>query len=121
MCSFFFFNETATTEIYTLSLHDALPISSRARLALLECGCRRTEPAERRCRVRCCVHLGRARLCISRQLSMPPYGAMRIPTSGGCWPGLLSGRHGRPRRSPSLRPCACKRPTSCSQIKEGDG
>src|SRR5256885_5662958 len=25
---FFFFNDTATTEIYTLSLHDALPISS---------------------------------------------------------------------------------------------
>src|SRR3712207_7195532 len=27
--SFFFFNDTATTEIYTLSLHDALPISGR--------------------------------------------------------------------------------------------
>src|SRR2546430_5464086 len=27
MCFFFFFNDTATTEIYTLSLHDALPIS----------------------------------------------------------------------------------------------
>src|SRR2546426_10819301 len=26
---FFFFNDTATTEIYTLSLHDALPISTR--------------------------------------------------------------------------------------------
>src|SRR5712672_4552138 len=25
-CVFFFFNDTATTEIYTLSLHDALPI-----------------------------------------------------------------------------------------------
>ena len=25
-CCFFFFNDTATTEIYTLSLHDALPI-----------------------------------------------------------------------------------------------
>src|SRR2546430_12789316 len=33
---FFFFNDTATTEIYTLSLHDALPISratARRRLA----------------------------------------------------------------------------------------
>src|SRR3712207_7526791 len=28
---FFFFNDTATTEIYTLSLHDALPISRPAR------------------------------------------------------------------------------------------
>src|SRR2546426_2506025 len=27
MCRVFFFNDTATTEIYTLSLHDALPIS----------------------------------------------------------------------------------------------
>src|SRR5256885_7022340 len=27
---FFFFNDTATTEIYTLSLHDALPISRRS-------------------------------------------------------------------------------------------
>src|SRR5260221_8059259 len=30
-CTFFFFNDTATTEIYTLSLHDALPISIRSR------------------------------------------------------------------------------------------
>src|SRR3989442_7597246 len=28
---FFFFNDTATTEIYTLSLHDALPISAPGR------------------------------------------------------------------------------------------
>src|SRR2546428_2361542 len=28
-CVFFFFNDTATTEIYTLSLHDALPICRR--------------------------------------------------------------------------------------------
>src|SRR5689334_25267045 len=28
---FFFFNDTATTEIYTLSLHDALPIFDRLR------------------------------------------------------------------------------------------
>jgi len=29
LCYCFFFNDTATTEIYTLSLHDALPISLR--------------------------------------------------------------------------------------------
>src|SRR2546425_3973229 len=29
---FFFFNDTATTEIYTLSLHDALPISIAGRV-----------------------------------------------------------------------------------------
>src|SRR5260370_11664822 len=37
---FFFFNDTATTEIYTLSLHDALPISSTS-----------PRPAARRSRV----------------------------------------------------------------------
>src|SRR3712207_8283908 len=31
---FFFFNDTATTEIYTLSLHDALPICGRRQEAL---------------------------------------------------------------------------------------
>src|SRR5260370_23009443 len=31
----FFFNDTATTEIYTLSLHDALPISGSAALAAI--------------------------------------------------------------------------------------
>src|SRR2546430_10420285 len=33
MSFFFFFNDTATTEIYTLSLHDALPISIQKELA----------------------------------------------------------------------------------------
>src|SRR2546422_6429301 len=32
LSSFFFFNDTATTEIYTLSLHDALPILTAAEL-----------------------------------------------------------------------------------------
>src|SRR2546430_4755976 len=39
---FFFFNDTATTEIYTLSLHDALPIY-RARITYAE---RRSDMAE---------------------------------------------------------------------------
>src|SRR5207249_10759961 len=48
----FFFNATATTEIYTLSLHDALPISSEGSLArrpknrvktsMLSTGCKMT-------------------------------------------------------------------------------
>src|SRR5437867_9793536 len=33
--TFFFFNDTATTEIYTLSLHDALPIFRRSASACL--------------------------------------------------------------------------------------
>src|SRR2546430_10048667 len=43
LINFFFFNDTATTEIYTLSLHDALPIcrrsSSCVRSAGSCCGC----------------------------------------------------------------------------------
>src|SRR5256885_8307353 len=47
---FFFFNDTATTEIYTLSLHDALPISARAlsigrRATRLECVSTTATPA----------------------------------------------------------------------------
>src|SRR3712207_9458137 len=34
--TFFFFNDTATTEIYTLSLHDALPIFEIAEAAVAE-------------------------------------------------------------------------------------
>src|SRR5256885_5172498 len=40
---FFFFNDTATTEIYTLSLHDALPIYTDVRKAAVECGIQRVE------------------------------------------------------------------------------
>src|ERR1039458_10867001 len=35
---FFFFNDTATTEIYTLSLHDALPICPCGRLGCVSSG-----------------------------------------------------------------------------------
>src|SRR2546422_7212136 len=36
MQSFFFFNDTTTTEIYTLSLHDALPISMDKTVEMLK-------------------------------------------------------------------------------------
>src|SRR3712207_9095561 len=49
----FFFNDTATTEIYTLSLHDALPISSAPRRSRPAAVCRwRTWP-----RPPCCGHV----------------------------------------------------------------
>src|SRR5256885_14160674 len=38
---FFFFNDTATTEIYTLSLHDALPIYARKIVRIDGVGARR--------------------------------------------------------------------------------
>src|SRR2546426_11903303 len=45
LCSFFFFfNDTATTEIYTLSLHDALPICGLEQFFLYR-DCRRCQRA----------------------------------------------------------------------------
>src|SRR3712207_6917789 len=50
---FFFFNDTATTEIYTLSLHDALPISASSPTRRSRCStCWRSTfpPSPSRCR-----------------------------------------------------------------------
>src|SRR5687767_15823892 len=45
---FFFFHDPATTEIYTLSLHDALPISARREDGVVQrAGRRLREPAHR--------------------------------------------------------------------------
>src|SRR2546430_13056091 len=52
MIFFFFFNDTATTEIYTLSLHDALPISSRDVGARVGPARRRARRRERRPRAK---------------------------------------------------------------------
>src|SRR2546430_10225319 len=58
----FFFNDTATTEIYTLSLHDALPISRQKQkrafhwILLPNC-CRR----KRRCRIKSSSSVNRDR------------------------------------------------------------
>src|SRR5688572_33103018 len=52
---FFFFNDTATTEIYTLSLHDALPICRRGRHTVAAARPRAPRPrppASRACRSR---------------------------------------------------------------------
>src|SRR3989442_4587685 len=50
---FFFFNDTATTEIYTLSLHDALPISGPSAAAIRAAAgagrARRSAPGSWRC------------------------------------------------------------------------
>src|SRR3712207_7888112 len=72
----FFFNDTATTEIYTLSLHDALPISV----------CRRTG--------RCCSS------CTTRKTSRstPP------PTTRGFCTFPRARRPRRRRRRPATTP-----------------
>src|SRR5438874_5813782 len=66
--SFFFFNDTATTEIYTLSLHDALPISAR--------------PARRRCpRGDRRPPRGRARVGIAHETSSEDRKSTRLNSS----------------------------------------
>src|SRR3712207_9478520 len=62
MLLFFFFNDTATTEIYTLSLHDALPIcprpagkSRRVLCAAATVPCRACMAAQPSLRVACCA------------------------------------------------------------------
>src|SRR2546426_4585712 len=52
--SFFFFNDTATTEIYTLSLHDALPILLE-KLAREKAGAPRIGPVAELARALSCV------------------------------------------------------------------
>src|SRR5438477_1664170 len=46
--TFFFFNDTATTEIYTLSLHDALPISPHRSRSGIEAASRDRRSKDRR-------------------------------------------------------------------------
>src|SRR3989454_10840853 len=60
---FFFFNDTATTEIYTLSLHDALPISSPS------AACRSSWPACSRCFVRAWRSVTSSSMIKSRAMS----------------------------------------------------
>src|SRR3712207_9484618 len=58
----YFFNDTATTEIYTLSLHDALPISIETARRTVEdqVGAARDAVEMRRQQVKRAVHAGRA-------------------------------------------------------------
>src|SRR5256885_9357865 len=82
---FFFFNDTATTEIYTLSLHDALPIYTRYR-----CWCWFTPSTTASSRHRCCT--GR---------STPRCGA----SSWRCAPAARSEEHTSELQSPCNLVC----------------
>src|SRR3712207_9310675 len=69
--SLFFFNDTATTEIYTLSLHDALPISlGRLRPA-------RDVPHRHEQAVRA-EHAGELRALAEQQLTGPGEAGQRV-------------------------------------------
>src|SRR2546430_13888234 len=68
---FFFFNDTATTEIYTLSLHDALPISSTvARIS-------DSFPVERQNAIR--QELAMALAAVLTQILLPTKNGGRMP------------------------------------------
>src|SRR2546426_11471583 len=100
---FFFFNDTATTEIYTLSLHDALPICSApiwARARRSRCSCCRFSSWSRS---RCCASpagpkwgLGEARGALCRGGGL--HGLRRLPV-------LLDAAHGVQTEPRPLRRC----------------
>src|SRR6266550_2844720 len=84
--SLFFFNDTATTEIYTLSLHDALPISNALGSPFIS---RSTE----------------------HEPSMPPAGQPRLSLNtmtsmAGIFPGWLEATCSQPHRSYTVRASA---------------
>src|SRR2546426_4130678 len=76
---FFFFNDTATTEIYTLSLHDALPISIRVSASIRPLASR-PPSARLRCSWRCCVDGWRRKSQPTIRSSLPGYGTDRKST-----------------------------------------
>src|SRR5207249_12036641 len=70
--SFFFFNDTATTEIYTLSLHDALPIS-RGEVTVVVAGAgkpaREERPPDPEARARALLAQGMTRKDVAERLA----------------------------------------------------
>src|SRR2546422_7510604 len=96
MSLFFFFNDTATTEIYTLSLHDALPISGESRPDLSECA-----GVWHRERKHCPDLRGRDSVALSRpdrSALCPPWQAPRGDVRRGP-PPQWDAEHDRDRRS----------------------
>src|SRR3712207_5674208 len=98
----FFFNDTATTEIYTLSLHDALPISWR-------CACWRARQARApRCRTRSAgtrTASGR-RTTTTSSRSAPPSWSAAGPNSPGRRrsPAASASRRPEPMATPDASP-----------------
>src|SRR2546429_5475713 len=90
---FFFFNDTATTEIYTLSLHDALPISrtvspcsrpltrKKSARSLKPCG--RTRSEEHTSELQSRLHLVCRLLLEKKKHFEPAHDAALTQTEGG--------------------------------------
>src|SRR5256885_9844742 len=110
-CStFFFFNDTATTEIYPLSLHDALPISRQSHVCtggyrspgwtsvhrlFLDCSHGRSEEHTSELQSPCNLV---CRLLLEKKKDRHP----RVSPSG-----RRTLCRGPPESAPSCRPCAC--------------
>src|SRR2546426_6736923 len=84
---FFFFNDTATTEIYTLSLHDALPILRGRMRASRGATADRKHRQERRAdshRAGCCaLHAGARRGAAQARRTRGAYGLRRTAAGKG--------------------------------------
>src|SRR5262250_2023921 len=95
---FFFFNDPATTEIYTLSLHDALPISGEEpQLQGPETAAERNAPVAVVLRLRSEEH--------TSELQSPMYLVCRL---------LLAKKTRRRSMSCAASPTPCRRPSSSS-------
>src|SRR6266542_713532 len=86
---FFFFNATATTEIYTLSLHDALPISQLVHDESGERQARDGELGERPCRAPADVGCLHERVDEEQHAAGDEEGAERVEVGQGCWLAAL--------------------------------
>src|ERR1043166_10283336 len=85
LCVVFFFNDTATTEIYTLSLHDALPICRRScARGHRRCGthrrhCRNTRSEEHTSELQSLFGISYAVFCLKKNNSTPVTHASASP------------------------------------------
>src|SRR2546426_7718711 len=105
MCVFlFFFNDTATTEIYTLSLHDALPIS-RPHGARP----RRPIPTGIRCPIRCASTSPAARSAATRTRSEEHTSELQSPCNLVCRL-LLEKKKSNHVSTPRYRPVIARHP-----------
>src|ERR1044071_10502750 len=86
---FFFFNDTATTEIYTLSLHDALPISafknnfrSYSIIDFSSCCCKRSE--EHTSELQSRVDISYAVFCLKKKQYKEHISSFKSPVHSPC-------------------------------------
>src|SRR2546430_6368217 len=108
---FFFFNDTATTEIYTLSLHDALPISTKVS-DVVRCSRSPRHPRSRATRAQSLsrsLAAGGLATCVRRTGDRPGTGR-RLP-------------HGRRRRTAAALAArlfpAARRPQGADHLRSG--